>query len=250
MASEWYYTTNKQQMGPVTWAELHELAASGILKPHDLVWSEGMDEWVKAIHQKGLFAEGAAEEKVTAKQSSYAEAKPPPGRRSRQEEDDEDIDDEKEAKRRARQQQQQRTKMAVGVKIGLILAGGGVLVVCGLCCLGGLVWFGVGGIGGGKNQSYTVFNMPQRTVNNRQVRFQQGQRITITVTNNLANPNTDVDLLVFRAGNLIALDERVPAQDRHCRVEFVAPATDNYQIQLKNLGPGMANSCVVNITEH
>ena len=47
MASEWYYTTNKQQMGPVSWDELRELAQVGILKPADLVWSEGMAEWIE-----------------------------------------------------------------------------------------------------------------------------------------------------------------------------------------------------------
>ena len=42
MAAEWYYTTNKQQMGPVSWDELRQLATQGLLKPNDLVWTEGM----------------------------------------------------------------------------------------------------------------------------------------------------------------------------------------------------------------
>src|SRR5947209_3204638 len=102
MSAEWYYTTNKQQMGPVSWDELRELAVVGILKPHDLVWTEGMEEWIKAIRQHGLFAEGAAEEGVASKKSSYAEPKPPPGRRVSVEEDEDDDEDEKEEKRKAR----------------------------------------------------------------------------------------------------------------------------------------------------
>jgi hypothetical protein len=59
MAAEWFYTTNRRQMGPVSWRELRDLADAGVLKPHDLVWSEGMSDWIKAINQEGLFAEGA-----------------------------------------------------------------------------------------------------------------------------------------------------------------------------------------------
>src|SRR6266852_1392226 len=104
MATEWFYTTNKRQMGPVSWKELLELAEGGILKPHDLVWTEGMDDWVKAINQKGLFANSGAEEAVSAgKKSSYTQPKPPPGRRTRRADDDEeDEEDDNEAKRKAR----------------------------------------------------------------------------------------------------------------------------------------------------
>src|SRR2546421_607851 len=84
MATEWFYTTNKQEMGPVSWQELTELVQAGILKPHDLVWTEGMDDWVKAINQEGLFTDADGNEKVTAKKSAYAPAaKPPPGRRTK-----------------------------------------------------------------------------------------------------------------------------------------------------------------------
>src|SRR5262245_42960063 len=118
MSTEWFYTTNKQQMGPVTWNELRELADGGILKPSDLVWTEGMAEWVKAINQSGLFADGD-EARPQAKKAAYTEAKPPPGRRSKrtEEEDEEDEEDEREQKRQARKRAQERTKMAVGLKI-------------------------------------------------------------------------------------------------------------------------------------
>src|SRR6516162_1973433 len=112
MATEWFYTTNKQQMGPVSWKELLELAEVGILKPHDLVWAEGMDDWVKAINQKGLFADDAGAIEATGKKSSYPKAKPPPGRRtSRIDDDDEDDEeDEREAKRTNRKRQEARAR--------------------------------------------------------------------------------------------------------------------------------------------
>ena len=112
MSAEWYYTTNKQQMAPGPWKELRELAEVGILKPHDMVWSEGMDEWIKAINQSGLFADG--EEAVSTspagkKKSSYSEPKPPPGRRTRRRDDEaeeEEEEDERTSKRKARKREE------------------------------------------------------------------------------------------------------------------------------------------------
>ena len=77
-------------------------------------------------------------------------------------------------------------------------------------------------------------------------------RITISVTNTLTNPQTDVDLRVFRGnefGLLVGEDIRVPAQTRNCQVDFFVPATDTYVIQLENLGPGTAASCAVQILQ-
>lgn len=52
---EWYYAHGNEQAGPVPSAELKELAAAGELLPDDLVWREGMDQWVTARNVKGLF---------------------------------------------------------------------------------------------------------------------------------------------------------------------------------------------------
>jgi hypothetical protein len=57
MANEWHYTLNGQPAAvPVTAAQLKQLAASGQLKPTDLVWQDGMLEWSPAASVKGLFA--------------------------------------------------------------------------------------------------------------------------------------------------------------------------------------------------
>ncbi len=261
MAAEWFYTTNKQQMGPVNWSELRELAEVGILKAHDLVWTEGMAEWVKAINQQGLFADEEARA-VPAKKASYTDAKPPPGRRTRRQESEVEDDDEevdaKEAKRKARRREEESAKTAIGIKVGLILAG----VVVGLLVLGGcvvgLIWttigFGGDGAGGGP-RTYTVSNLREKTINDRSFTFTQGKRVIITSTNQLQFNNTDVDLRVFRGAGgpakempLVA-DDRLPQEDRHCRLEFIVPATGTYRVRLANLGPGTANSCRVVIEE-
>lgn len=59
MANEWHYTLNGQQAAaPVTSAQLKQLAASGQLKPTDLLWQDGMLDWVPASSVKGLFPSG------------------------------------------------------------------------------------------------------------------------------------------------------------------------------------------------
>ncbi len=56
MASpEWYYAKDNVQHGPVSAAELRQLAGRGELQPEDLVWREGMDDWIAAKRVKGLF---------------------------------------------------------------------------------------------------------------------------------------------------------------------------------------------------
>lgn len=64
---EWYYAKDDQQIGPVSPAQLKQLAASGGLGPEDLVWREGMDEWTAARNVGGLF------------QGAPAKAAPPAG---------------------------------------------------------------------------------------------------------------------------------------------------------------------------
>lgn len=255
MASEWYYTTNKEQMGPVSWDELRELAEAGILKAHDMVWAEGMAEWVKAIHQRGLFADEGIEDASAKKKSK---AQPPPGRRRRAEDEEEnDEEDERAAKRKARKAEQERAKMGVWIKVGLIL--GGILFVvllCGGCGVGIFIvaFRGDGGGGGGEKlrESYTVNNLPPGRDNLREFRLTKGRRVVITVTNDVQFPQPDVDLLVFRTSNnqLIQQDIRIPAQDRNCRVEFNVPASGNYRVVVQNLGPGFARRCDVQVEEN
>lgn len=56
MADEWHYSAGgRPPIGPVSAGELRELAAAGRLAPTDLVWKEGLAEWVPASKLKGLF---------------------------------------------------------------------------------------------------------------------------------------------------------------------------------------------------
>lgn len=234
MASDWYYTTNKQQMGPVSWDELRHLADRGLLKPHDMVWTEGMAEWVKAIRQDGLFAEGGAAAPPAA------EAPPPPRRRARRYDDEDEEEDEDDRPRR-RKKAAASGGMAVGLKIGLAVGGALFLIFVLVCGVVGIYWLGSGGGAAGPSR-YTI-NLAPRTRNDRVVQFQAGQRVTVSVSSSVTIRRTDVDLAILRQnGQVIASDVDL---DHNPRVTFVAPANENYTIRVINLGPGTA-TCRVN----
>jgi hypothetical protein len=59
--SDWYYAKGNRQLGPVSSTELKQLSESGRLVPDDLVWREGMVEWIAAGKVKGLFDEPVEE---------------------------------------------------------------------------------------------------------------------------------------------------------------------------------------------
>lgn len=46
MAGQWYYDKNGQQLGPVPTNQLQSLIQSGQLRGNDLVWREGMTDWM------------------------------------------------------------------------------------------------------------------------------------------------------------------------------------------------------------
>ncbi|HET6248699.1 MAG TPA: RDD family protein [Tepidisphaeraceae bacterium] len=58
MSDQWYFTEKGGQAGPVPWAELREMAAAGRLGKNELVWCEGMAEWILAPTVPGLMASG------------------------------------------------------------------------------------------------------------------------------------------------------------------------------------------------
>jgi TM2 domain-containing membrane protein YozV len=49
MAPVWYYSVAEEQCGPVTLLELRGLISSGQLVTHDLVWKEGMTDWIPIV---------------------------------------------------------------------------------------------------------------------------------------------------------------------------------------------------------
>lgn len=54
-STEWFYTRGSRRFGPVSATELKQLADLGELAAEELVWREGMEQWVPARRVKGLF---------------------------------------------------------------------------------------------------------------------------------------------------------------------------------------------------
>ena len=78
MNVEWYYVKRGRQYGPVPPDELNELARTSYLLPTDLVWKEGMSDWIPASRVQGLKFESAANEAVSEALASSVESEPPP----------------------------------------------------------------------------------------------------------------------------------------------------------------------------
>jgi hypothetical protein len=57
MSNDYYYARAGKQFGPITPADLKMMASRGDLTQDDLVWKEGMSDWVLASKIKGLFTE-------------------------------------------------------------------------------------------------------------------------------------------------------------------------------------------------
>ncbi len=55
MDDKWYYSRGGKQAGPISASEIKQLAASGQLLPTDMLWKDGMPEWVHAARFKGLY---------------------------------------------------------------------------------------------------------------------------------------------------------------------------------------------------
>src|SRR5262245_46006371 len=53
----WYYARNDQQRGPVSADTLRAMAASGELRPTDMIWNESMPDWVRAESVREVFSE-------------------------------------------------------------------------------------------------------------------------------------------------------------------------------------------------
>jgi hypothetical protein len=76
--AEWHYSRGNEQYGPVSSAQLKQMAAGGQLQPTDLIWKDGMPGWLAAGKIKGLFdAAPAAAAPAATTQSAPATAPPP-----------------------------------------------------------------------------------------------------------------------------------------------------------------------------
>ncbi len=140
MAMLWYYTQNGQQAStPVPVEGLRSLVASGVLRPMDMVWREGLPTWVQARQIRGLFPENAPAPQPTPswegnlafspQQSPYNGA-PAMGQNQRPRRPRDEYEDYKDPNDRPRRRRVQ--KSGSGSKLAGVIA----IVVGGLLVLG------------------------------------------------------------------------------------------------------------------
>jgi hypothetical protein len=242
MADEWYYTRQGQQQGPVGAAQLKQLAASGQLLPTDLVWKEGLANWVPASSARGLFPPATAPASGRAKPAPAAPvptsgriqpaaaAAPASGRTGQPAglkvpvhvspiDDDEDYDEAPEQRPRRKSK-----GLSTGAWVAIIGGSvGGLLLISLVILLIVLL---------GRGTSYSTTTLQPRMRDTRFVEFQAGKPVEITVT---SDHNTDVDLFVFdQFGRQVASDESLGPNSF---VRFVPAQTGRYRLEVVNLGP-------------
>jgi hypothetical protein len=208
--AEWYYAQNNQQQGPVSATELKQMAAAGELRPADLIWREGMQDWIPASSAKGLFSERTA-----AVPSANAAS-------LRRRRDPADVDDYPQPRALTGR------GLSTGAKVGIIVG-----IVSGVLVMGGVVVLVVLLAGGGS--SFTLRPGERRT---EFIEFQANREAHITIRSDVTAPGADVDLEVFDGRRFPITADTGPEKD--CHVRFLPRNTQRFRIEIVNLGPGTA----------
>ena len=73
MNAEWFFSDGDARQGPVTEDELKRLLAGGRVAPTDLVWKDGMPDWVEARTMTGFVPAGDDDRPRPARRSEGRE---------------------------------------------------------------------------------------------------------------------------------------------------------------------------------
>src|SRR5262245_43410715 len=202
-----------------------ELASSGRLQPADLVWRDGMANWVAAQTIKELFPQRApaAVRRPAAAPApdtyglSPAQADPPAPvyrpTRGYEEPDDEEEPEPYPRRRRRQQSGANSVLMGIGITVAVVLAIGAVVLLVVLLKPGNPRTFNLS-----RNEKYTC-----------DVEFKAGVRARVTVTSEF---DSDVDLFIFDSAGREVVRDDGPSKD--ARVEWVPDRTQTYRIEVWN----------------
>jgi len=58
MSEQWYLYQNQQQKGPYSLNQLKQAAGQGSIRREDMLWTKGMDGWIRADQVEGLYPPG------------------------------------------------------------------------------------------------------------------------------------------------------------------------------------------------
>ncbi len=80
--AKWYYSVGDERHGPVPLMDLQQLVLNGQVSPHDLVWKEGLEDWVPVASQPEFQAQigggGNRFQQYAPAMQGMAGAAPPP----------------------------------------------------------------------------------------------------------------------------------------------------------------------------
>jgi len=121
--ADWYYTTNKQQIGPVSKDEFEAPGQQGFSQAQRPGLAGGMGEWVRASSQgfrgqEGSRAVGPARKPARARRDEDEETVAPPPRRRATDDDDDKDDDLDDGGHGAAGRAEARGACPVGAKVG------------------------------------------------------------------------------------------------------------------------------------
>jgi hypothetical protein len=74
----WWYAKGDKRCGPYTAAELKVLVADGQLAPNDMVWREGLANWLQVSSVLGLISSSASESALPPPLPNASTTSPPP----------------------------------------------------------------------------------------------------------------------------------------------------------------------------
>jgi GYF domain 2 len=223
MAAEWYYADEGQQQGPISFEQLKERAAAGLLRPADLVWRQGLEDWLPASTQPGLFTSSPAPPQPRP-YSEWTEDQEQPAREDR------------------RDYPRQKASSGLSTGVGIALGGCGVVALLLAVCGGVVAVILWQQSGAGNERSWSLAKGKHI---HWLIPFNKGDNVVITVT---SKTNSDMDLFIFddkskmdaflKWGNLekalhfcLAYDNTM---SRDCQVSFKAPAKQDYWVLLVN----------------
>jgi hypothetical protein len=226
MSEAWYYAPDGRQLGPVNFVILQQFAASGQLRPTDLVWREGMPHWVQADTIHGLIPPAPAKppqlpgEPLDSLAALETRLSPP---------EHVTTFDEPAWKREPLHRPPQRLNTAAKMVIGAALAGCVVVVA--------VVLIGIAALARQTNPTNpTTFNLRTGEMRTFRITFAGGKRAQIWVT---SERNTDVDVFVCQPGvsdNDVEFDFVVKddGMSKDCYVEWTPSTTQTYQVVVWN----------------
>ncbi|HYV38588.1 MAG TPA: DUF4339 domain-containing protein [Gemmataceae bacterium] len=262
MADEWFYANNGQPTGPVTSTALRELAVTGMLKPSDLVWQEGMSQWAPASTTRGLFPAATPPKEPSPTAEAIPTVAPRLERPSRRSVDD-------YARGRRPISQRRKSALGTGAKVAII---GGIVFALFLVAVVGVAIIAIVAdsrprarpvayvpppppppqwqppkqfqpvpkFKGGANlrpgpvgaNSYPVnLDLPGQE-NEAFIQFKQNEQVEISViTNTWAGAEPNLDLYVFDPNGMEIPVNNYTSKD--CYVKFVATQAGQYRVVVK-----------------